>query len=293
MRSKDEIVAAAAERQRRRTGFIGSVLRIARVTAVIVLLIALVLSVFQDGLIWHPRLYDADDTPPGRLVALPFTTSDGAQTAWWRAPDAPGLPRRVWVVFNGNASTAWDWVGFATAPPAPDIGVLIIDWPGFGRSAGNQSEPSILRAADGAEAALAQRLGMPPADLRARIAVLGHSMGTGAATAWVAQRGATGLILIAPYTSLGDMAWRQFGPFALMLKHDFNNRRRLAELLARPDAPPVLIVHGDADEVIPVDMGRRLAAGHPGRVRLLIVPGGDHNGVIDNAERELAAEMTR
>jgi putative redox protein len=64
----------------------------------------------------------------------------------------------------------------------------------------------------------------------------------------------------------------------LMLKKDFFDDARRYDLTAATRALtiPMLVVHGDRDEIIPVSEARLAQSANPGRVELSIVPGGDH-----------------
>ncbi|GDY12292.1 alpha/beta hydrolase [Planctomycetota bacterium] len=265
-----------------------------RAVAIGLILVIIPLLLFQRHLLYHPRPYAADDPIPQPLERLGFTTTDGAQAAWWRAPlgNAGATPQRVWLVFSGNAGTAWDWVGLRSEPVGP-VGILLIDWPGFGASQGTPSPASILRAADGAVATLAAKLGLPVEDLCRRCGVLGHSMGAAAALHYAEQRGAVAVVLVAPFTSLLAMAQRAVGwPLCELLLHRFDNASALAALAQRPDKPPVLILHGDADTTIPLAMSRTLAAAHPGWVKLIAVPGAAHDDVLDLAWTTLRSALS-
>ena len=61
-----------------------------------------------------------------------------------------------------------------------------------------------------------------------------------------------------------------------------------------PNSPPIMIVHGDADPVVPVDQGQKLAealAENGVKHRSFIVPGGQH-GKFDAEARKTQMEMT-
>ena len=196
------------------------------------------------------------------------------------------------VLLNQDAIAQRDWVGLRSEPVGP-VGILLIDWPGFGASQGTPSPASILRAADGAVATLAAKLGLPVEDLCRRCGVLGHSMGAAAALHYAEQRGAVAVVLVAPFTSLLAMAQRAVGwPLCELLLHRFDNASALAALAQRPDKPPVLILHGDADTTIPLAMSRTLAAAHPGWVKLIAVPGAAHDDVLDLAWTTLRSALS-
>ena len=108
-----------------------------------------------------------------------------------------------------------------------------------------------------------------------------------AASEFGIQRG----VLLAPFTSTPDMAERIIGlPVGFLVVHRYDNSARLAELRARGPGR-VEIIHGTDDEVIPVDMGRILAASIPGTGKLTEIPGGKHNDIQENHEAILASAL--
>jgi pimeloyl-ACP methyl ester carboxylesterase len=99
------------------------------------------------------------------------------------------------------------------------------------------------------------------------------------------------LVLVAPFTSMSAMARRAVGlPLAWLLRHHLDNVANLKELLSRSPKPAVTIFHGAKDEVIPVEMGRELAADFP-EVRFHEIPGQLHNTIIDSAKAEIQKSM--
>jgi pimeloyl-ACP methyl ester carboxylesterase len=122
--------------------------------------------------------------------------------------------------------------------------------------------------------------------------VIGHSIGCGAGLQFAARWNVDRVVLIAPFTTMREMARRVVGwPLCHLLLHNFDNRARLAELAARRLEPEVVLFHGTDDEVIPFEMGRSLAAEHPGMIRFHAVPGADHNTIVDTASEEILAEL--
>jgi pimeloyl-ACP methyl ester carboxylesterase len=131
-----------------------------------------------------------------------------------------------------------------------------------------------------------------PSDLDPRLNVLGHSIGAAAALQFAAHHPVRRVVLAAPFTSLRDMARRTVGcPLCYLLRHNFDNRARLAELAARPQPPSVVIFHGTDDALIPEQMGRSLAGMFPRIVAFHEVEGADHNSVVFAAETQIFAAM--
>jgi fermentation-respiration switch protein FrsA (DUF1100 family) len=101
----------------------------------------------------------------------------------------------------------------------------------------------------------------------------GESLGTGVAVALAAEKPIDRMILDAPYTSTLDVAMANywFLPVRLLMKDQFRSDERIARVKV-----PVLIMHGEADPVIPIAYGERLYAMVPGPKRFVRFPGGYH-----------------
>lgn len=234
----------------------------------------------QSKLIYHPQRYSDDwlerfERSGGERVV--FTTSQGEQTAFYR-PCASGKsqPRRLWLCFAGNASLALLWEELPGAPH-PDDALLMVDYPGYGLCEGKPNPARIRESARGAlQTLVSERLeGRQPA-----LGLLGHSLGAAAILLAAQDFHADRLILLSPFTSLMDMGNRLlFPPLGHLTLHRFDNLKALADAAVPPGQ--VLIFHGDEDEIIPVEMGRRLAASRP-EARFVVVPGARHNDLFEH-----------
>jgi len=115
--------------------------------------------------------------------------------------------------------------------------------------------------------------------------VLGYSIGTGAATRLASANNPKLLILQAPYYSLTDMMRHTYPiipPFILKYKFETNNYIKTCKM-------PVVIFHGDQDEVIYYGSSLRLKALFKEQDTLITLQGQTHNGITDNLDyqREL------
>lgn len=260
--------------------------------AVVVLIFA-----YQDKMIYHPRRYPetqkaeaAEGSRP--IVPLDYATSAGAQRSYYvppRVSPASGVPATLWVFFNGNGSLALEWMHLVSAYPSADDAFLLIEYPGYGRCEGHPTSWNIQEAANAALRTLAARLGVPEKTLEPRLKAFGHSLGAANALAFASLHPVSSVVLIAPFSSLQDMARITVGtPLCYLLLDNFDNRARLREIAARPAVPPVEIFSGTRDGVIPFTQGRELAGIAP-CVRFHEVPGAGHNDILGLTDRIFAA----
>ncbi|MDC0357578.1 alpha/beta hydrolase [Oligoflexia bacterium] len=263
---------------------------------ILILVVAAYLYLAQHKMIYFPKPYDDFyfDELPGSVLQIPYQTGAGNQVAFYFPPRDrnQGVPRVLWIMFGGNGSLALDWQTFILQHPDAGAGFLLVDYPGFGKNEGNASPESILSSSVQAFKALAKLLQVDEAALTNSVALLGHSLGAAAALLLALQYHPQQLILISPFTTMLNMAKRRVGiPLCYILKHRYNNRAHIAQLVALPQPPRITIFHGDRDEVIPVKMGRALYAAFPQAIKYVEVKGADHNSILDDAEVEIYAAM--
>ena len=197
--------------------------------------------------------------------------------AWW-APaadkDAPVLLYLHGARWNLTGSVAriprWSRMGFS---------VLAIDYRGFGKSAAvNSAAPNEQSANEDAEAAWKYLATLAPASKRY---IFGHSLGASMALQLaLGQTDASGLILEGAFTSIPDMIretrWG-FLPVSWLVTQRFDNIERIEKVKI-----PVLVVHGTADEIVPVAMGEKLFAAAKAPKKFLRAEGGSHHNLTAN-----------
>ena len=251
--------------------------------------ISIYLYLFQERMIYHPRPYTQLQASAG-LEALDFKTSQGKQTAFYLAAHNGVAPAEIWILFAGNASLALDWRVLVECFNAPDKAFLLVEYPGYGCSEGDPSPETILESSRAAVRALAAYLNIDLAQLR--LNVVGHSLGAAAALQFSSKEPVERVILVAPFTSMHAMAERLVGfPLSLLLKHDFDNQARMAELARRAHPPRVTIIHGTEDPLIPLEMGRELAMSYPQFTSFHPVEGAGHDSILFDALKEIAAAI--
>lgn len=169
-------------------------------------------------------------------------------------PAPPARPAPLMIFAHGNGELADYWIDEFDVPRSWGWNVLLLEYPGYGRSQGSPSEASIRAAA---LAAFDWARSDPRVDAAAIVAY-GRSLGGGAAAQIAAARPLAGLILESSFTSVRPLAARMLMPGPLV-RDPFDNLRALKDYRG-----PMLVVHGMNDDIIPVSHGRALAAAVPG-----------------------------
>ena len=256
---------------------------IRRATLLLVLLSLVILtlpmfrSFLTNALLFHPTA-GQDATPSDIGLSYEehwFTSEDGTRTQGWWIPqqtqDAERLNITV-LLFHGNAGTISHRLEFHRQLHRLGVSLMAVEYRGYGDSEGRPTEDGLAmdaRAAYSATRELANARGD-------RLIVHGRSLGGAVAIRLAAERPVDGLIAESTFTSLKEMAGRTGIPFAKhLVAYEFPSIDRIRDVRA-----PVFLIHGDADELIPISMGQRLHQavnhGEPAP-EWFAVPNGTHN----------------
>jgi len=252
-----------------------------RVALVVLLVLALVVAaawLLQRRLIYFP---DRSAPPPAsRAVAgaqdVTLRTVDGLSLGAWLVPPRPGTRnRRVAVlVAPGNAGNRLARAPLAAALADQGLTVLLVDYRGYGGNPGSPSEEGLGRDVQAARAYLVDQAGIPAE----RLFYYGESLGAAVATGLAVRYPPAGLILRSPFTDL-PAAGREHYPF-LPVRLLARDRFPVLDQISRITAP-TLVVYGTADSIVPPAQSVAVAGNAAGPVRVVAVPGADHNdGVL-------------
>jgi fermentation-respiration switch protein FrsA (DUF1100 family) len=219
----------------------------------------------QRALMYFPEKERTAPAAAGFAEAEEITlnSADGERVLAWYVP--PRADNPVVLYFQGNGGSLRLRVARFRKIVAAGFGLLALSYRGYGGSTGTPSEAGLIADARAAYDYAAAR--------HARIAVWGESLGTGVAVALASERPVAHVILDAPYASTvevaADLYW--FLPVRLLMKDQFRSDQRIRHVTA-----PVLILHGEADDIIPIRYAEKLFALIPGEKRLLRFPEGYH-----------------
>ena len=152
------------------------------------------------------------------------------------------------------------------------IDIFTLDYRGYGRSEGSPTEKGLIEDVEAAYQYLLN-LGYDSSN----IIVYGASLGGGAAIELACKYKTKAIILESIFTSIPDMA-RVRMPFVpkFIVRTKFDNFKKISSLKC-----PVFLIHGDQDEVIPVNMGRQLFEQAVEPKIYYEIKGAGHNNIYD------------
>lgn len=259
--------------------------RIAWALLTIYTAVLLILMFFERSLIFFPMKHpEGNWTNTASFIEdANFTAADGTQLHGWYA--SVDNPRAVVLISHGNAGNVTHRAhllrGFSQEL---NCCVLVFDYRGYGQSTGKPSEAGILQDARAARAWLAKKAGVPESD----IVLMGESLGTGVVVDLAAKDGARGLLLHSAFTSLPAVA-AKFYPW---LPVRWVMRTRLDSLSKIKDYDgPLLQFHGDADEIVPFEIGEELHAAAPNKHKVWhTLKGSMHNSETPSAFYEAISQ---
>jgi fermentation-respiration switch protein FrsA (DUF1100 family) len=244
----------------KRLAFIGAV-------TYAVLIAALYLN--QRSIMYHPDQTVPDLAAMGLqdMSVRHIETGDGFKLlAWWKPPADKTRPTIVF--FHGNAGNIGHRRYQARQYMDAGLGLLLVSWRYNAGAGGEPSEAGLL--ADGRAAldfVAAQGISEQATVL------YGASLGSGVAVAMAVERKVGGLVLLYPYSSMTDVAADRFwfAPVGLLIKDEYDSVTRIGKVTA-----PILLIHGERDNVIPVRFARRLFAAAPEPKEGHFLPEGTH-----------------
>jgi pimeloyl-ACP methyl ester carboxylesterase len=218
---------------------------------------------FQRWFLFPRHVRTAGPFPSGRGVRLARAIEGGEVEALF----APGResPAPLLVFAHGNAELIDDWPAMLAPYREMGFALLLPEYRGYGRSAGEPSERAI---AEDFEWFLDQALARDDVD-RSRVVYHGRSLGGGVLCGLATRRAPRAMVLSSTFASVADLFAAYFVP-RFMVLDPFDNERALAQIDV-----PVLIAHGRHDSLVPYSHAERLA--RVARRPTLVTYDADHN----------------
>ena len=240
-------------------------------------LIATLLFVFQRSFLYLPDTASLDATAAISrfgIEPITLTTSDGLSLRSWWHPGDNFHSRPVVMILHGNAGHAgYRFPKFAALMEA-GFNVLFLEYRGYGGNPGNPTESGLKQDTAAAIRYLGDQ-GFPTA----QVVLYGESLGSGLAIDQASNKRFAAVVLEAPYTSIADVAqdhyW--FLPARWLTRDRFDSLSKIKQINA-----PLLILHGNKDQVIDPEHGRRMFAAASEPKTAVFVPGAGHNDLYES-----------
>ena len=248
-------------------------------------LVSLSLYVGQRYMLYENAIY-GDIANPRRIGMVgvrpvKVATVDGLTLNMWYKKAFPGCPTILY--FHGNDGDV-KARAFKMEPLLhAGWGALFAEYRGYAGNPGNPSEDGLYEDARAAVHHLATE-GVPAE----KLVLMGESLGSGVAVKMAEEYDPAGLVLVAPYTSISDVAqvmyW--FVPAGLLIRDRFPSIARIGNLHS-----PVLIIHGEDDKTIPVSFARKLLAAAAEPKQGVFIPGGGHTDLFAKGAVDVIADF--
>lgn len=235
--------------------------------------------VFQRSLLYFPIRWtegEARRANPG-YEEVWIATSDGERLHAWlhRRADSPWTV----VVFHGNAGNLRYHEPALALFRQAELQAVLFDYRGYGLSTGSPTQEGLLKDGEAVAEFVEKTLGVP----RERLVYFGQSLGSGVAVLLAEKRSPARLILESAYPSLAAVAAHHypFLPAGLLMRDRFESGKAIQQVSC-----PVLFLHPELDEIIPISLGRALFDRTRAPKTFFSIPGARHNDAFDVAPEE-------
>jgi len=213
-------------------------------------LVLVYLYFFQRNLMYHPNENNySNDELKVNVEKIKVITKDGIDLlGWYHEKNLKEF--KTLLFFHGNAGSLENRIHKLNKFGEMKINFLIIAWRGFSGNKGKPSEKGLYEDGQSAIQWLLEK-GLNEKD----IIIYGESLGTGIATHLSQNKDFAGVILETPFTSMVDAAktFYPYIPVNLLLKDKFKNEDKVKNINS-----PILIMHGEVDQIVPFAMGKRI-----------------------------------
>ncbi len=246
-------------------------------SALITVLIMIIPKFIEKRLIFHPDKSNDHTTPDAYGIQyddVTFRTEDGLNLNGWFVPGKKPLPDAdlhtlLWFHGNsGNINRRLD--NIKMLHDRVPVNVFIFDYRQYGKSEGKISEQGTYIDARAALAYLHSRNDIN----NEKIIFFGRSLGSAVAVELAVQEKCRALILETPFTSIKEMGKKlyPFLPFTFFLRTKYDSLSRIGDIKVS-----TLIMHGDKDELVPIEQGKMLYEKANDPKEFYTIPGAMHN----------------
>ncbi|HMK26771.1 MAG TPA: alpha/beta fold hydrolase [Chitinophagaceae bacterium] len=248
-----------------------------QIVVIIYLLVGAALYFLQDMILFHPvslkRDHNYNFPEPHKDISIAINNKDTLNLVDFSATDS--VTRGVVLYFHGNKRNISWYSKYIPYFTRKGYQVLMIDYPGFGKSTGKLTEEKLYNWALQVYKIAHKRFSADS------IIIYGKSMGTGIAAQLASSRDCKRLILETPYYDLPSMIshYLPVYPVRWMLHYDLPTHEYLKTVAA-----PVTIFQGTKDRLVTYNNAKRLKPFLKSGDEFITIKGGKHNNLYQFKE---------
>jgi len=224
-------------------------------------LLVLVMVLMETSMVYPVAKYPAGGnwSPNFPHEDVIFTSADGVECHGWLMRTAVQRETPRYVIYchgNGeNVAGAGNW-SVREIVQRLDATAMVFDYRGYGKSEGSPFEAGVLQDAEAALDWLCEKTGLKPKD----IIVVGSSIGGGPAVYLASEHGCKALVLRRTFSSLSGVAASKYPwlPIRMVMRNQYPSIERIKDYHG-----PLFQSHGEADSLIPIEMGQALFEAAP------------------------------
>ena len=259
-----------------------------RILLLVYCVLGIALYYFHEKIMFRPvalpkeHVYNFDQ--PHREVNIPFSTNSNINIIQFESVQK--TVKGVVLYFHGNRNNIGFYARFAPLFTKHGYEIWMIDYPGYGKSTGEFTEPMLYDWALTLYQ-LARTRFSPDS-----IVIYGKSLGTGIASQLASVRDCRHLILETPYYNFPSVVgqYAPVYPVNMMIKFKLPNYQHLQRVTA-----PVTIFHGTDDGVITYRNAKKLKPFLKQQDEFITIQDGSHNDLsaFKTYQQKLDSILTR
>ena len=218
---------------------------------VVAYLVVLVFIYFyQRNLLYHPseNNYQNDEVEFNYEEVYIEVENEIKLKSWLINKDLKKL--KTLLIFHGNAGDLSNRIYKLNELNKLEINILLISWRGFSGNKGSPTEKNLYKDAEAAIKWLNKKNVN-----NNQIILYGESLGTGIAVEMAKKNDFNSIILESPFTSIENSAkiYYPYLPVKYLLKDRYDTISKIKMVES-----PIMIMHGEKDDVVPFSMGKEL-----------------------------------
>ena len=214
------------------------------------LVILILIYFYQRNLLYHPSENNyQNDEAQFNYEEVNIKAEDGVTLKSWLI-NKDFKKFKTLLFFHGNAGDLSNRIYKLNELNKLEINILLISWRGFSGNKGSPTEKNLYKDAEAAIKWLNKKN-----INNNRIILYGESLGSGVAVEMAKKINFNSIILESPFTSIEDSAkiYYPFLPVKFLLKDRFDSISKIKMIKS-----PIMIMHGEKDDVVPFSMGKKL-----------------------------------